>query len=93
MERKSGLNGVTTLKLTDGTVIEIPGLRSVPGPTMDDFHSLANSLFKLAENFDKRLAALEQTALNLTNQVGLVPKSILLGPTNPAPGWITKLKP
>lgn len=42
---------------------------------------------------EKQVQELNQQISGLTSKLNRVPESILLGPTNPAPGWITKLKP
>jgi hypothetical protein len=42
---------------------------------------------------EQEVQDLNQMVIGLVNKLNRVPESILLGPDNPVPGWITKLKP
>ena len=42
---------------------------------------------------EKEVADLNQAYIRVVNKLNQIPSAILLGPGNPAPGWIAKLKP
>jgi hypothetical protein len=56
------LDGSATLTMSDGSQVRIPGLNSAPTVNPQDIRNVCTSLFLLADNLDKRLAALEKPA-------------------------------
>jgi len=42
---------------------------------------------------EKEVADLNQAYIRIINKLNQIPSAILLGPENPAPGWIAKLRP
>jgi hypothetical protein len=44
-------------------------------------------------NLERRLKELERLLMAMENMLSRIPDSILLGPTNPHPGWIAELQP
>jgi len=42
---------------------------------------------------EKEVADLNQAYIRVVNTLNQIPSIILLGPGNPSPGWIAKLKP
>jgi hypothetical protein len=42
---------------------------------------------------EKEVADLNQAYIRVINKLNQIPSAILLGPENPSPGWIAKLRP
>jgi hypothetical protein len=59
-EIRTDLDGSATITMADGYQLKIPGLSAAPNVTAQDVRNVTTALFWLADNLDKRLAALEK---------------------------------
>jgi hypothetical protein len=55
------MDGSATITMADGLELRIPGLKSAPNVNAQDVRNVCTALFSLADNLDKRLAALEKS--------------------------------
>jgi hypothetical protein len=53
-------DGSATITMADGMRLRIPGLNSAPNVNAQDVRNVCTALFELADNLDKRLAAIEK---------------------------------
>jgi hypothetical protein len=55
------VDGSATITMADGYQLRIPGFSSMPTVNAQDVRNVTTALFALADNLDKRLAAIEQS--------------------------------